>query len=143
MPYQVSYLADIEHKFDFMNVSYNGNSQAPIDYWPLELGNLENIKSIEQGCLVRWLNKATSRLGAIVAFPLTLLDLTITGIAVTIMHRMYLIRGDDSTRHCVSLLSNRMYGNLAVLGLIAILILAGSTAPNRKKIWIGPSPVLI
>lgn len=135
MIYDYSYAFDLEHKFHFMNVCYDHTSQAPVGYWPLEFSNLDNIKTARHSVVIRGLNEISSRLGAIFSIPFTLLDMTITMLAGTILKGIdYLATNGNAAREKNLIqLSNRMFANIGVLGLTALRILAGARAPQTEK----------
>ncbi len=102
---------------------------------PLELSNLENIKTINHKPVIKVLNEITSRLGAICSIPVTLLDATVTAIAGTILSCVNRLQKQKSEGRRITLvcLSNRMYCNIASLGIATLRILFGSRQSAAEK----------
>ena len=130
MTYRVSYLIDLEHKFSFMNAKYEGVSQGPIGYWPLEFSNLENIKTAQHKPIIRGLNEVSSRAGALASVPITLLDMAVTVIVGSILEILRRRNQNEKLKKAVICLSNRMYTNMAVIGLATVRMVAGTRMPK-------------
>ena len=132
MSYRVSYLIDLEHKFSFMNVRYKGNSQAPIGYWPLEFSNLKNIKTAQHKFVIQGLNEVTSRTGALVSVPCSLLDMAVTLVVGSVLEglRRIFFSESEGLKTTVVCLSNRVYANIGVVGLAMVRMVAGTRMPG-------------